>query len=398
MRRQQLSLGWALVVALALAAGACGRPTAPTGAPGPGAAPASAPAPRAAGASAAASAAAQTDAATSPEWEAIVAAAKQEGVLVLSTHTGASTFQRLHQRIREQFPWLDVQATAMKASDFTPRVLAEQKNGQYLWDVHVGPTANMLSVLTPARAFEPMRPFLEALPADVKDDGEWAGGFELFADPDRPYTFLDRFTVTGGFHVNRSLASRDEVATWDDLLNPKWKDKILVYDPARANAGSIIMAALLGTKGEDYVRRLMDQVKVIETRSQATEWVAQGRFPIGIGLDDDIMEELQAKGIGKSVELVGRDEAAPLLAWGADVLKNAPHPNAAKVFLRWYLSQAGQDVVASTLQQNSRRLDVKSYDPANTPDYQQLDRYQVRVGTTMGEALLLRALAIAKEK
>ena len=73
-----------------------------------------------------------------------------------------------------------------------------------------------------------------------------------------------------------------------------------------ANAGSFVYAALLGTKGEDYVRRLVAQSKYLETRSQATEWVAQGRYPLGIGIDDDIVEELQAKGIGKSLELLGR--------------------------------------------------------------------------------------------
>jgi iron(III) transport system substrate-binding protein len=155
---------------------------------------------------------------------------------------------------------------------------------------------------------------------------------------------------------------------------------------------------MLGARGEDYVRQLLGQVRFIETRSQATEWVAQGRYPIGIGLDDDILDELQAKGIGKSVELVGRDDASPLLAWGAEVLKNAPHPNAAKAFLRWYLSQEGQDASSALLLASSRRLDVKSYDPANTPDYTKLERYQLRVGTTMGESLLTRALALAKEK
>src|SRR3712207_8148448 len=44
---------------------------------------------------------------------------------------------------------------------------------------------------------------------------------ELYADPERPVTLIDRFTTVGGFYANRTLASREEVATWDDLLNPK---------------------------------------------------------------------------------------------------------------------------------------------------------------------------------
>src|SRR5438874_2423083 len=98
MRQQRTGFACAIAAVVVLTAGACGRPAPPSAAPAPGAATGSAPG--------AAGAVARTDAATTPEWEAIVAAAKQEGALVISTHTGASTFQRLHERIKQQFPWL----------------------------------------------------------------------------------------------------------------------------------------------------------------------------------------------------------------------------------------------------------------------------------------------------
>jgi len=387
MRCWTRSLGLAATAVLAVAALACGRPAAPSTAE-----PAARGAP--AGSSAAPSAAAPAQTA---EWDQIVEAAKREGVLVLSTHTGAATYQRLQDRIKQEFPWLDVQATAMKASDFAPRVLAEQKNGQYLWDLHVGPTSNMLSVLTPADAFEPIRPYLALLPPETRDDSKWAGGFEMFTDPERPVTFITHFQANGGYYVNRGLASREEVASWDDLLNPKWKDRILAYDPSRANGGGLAFASLLGVKGEDYVRLLAAQSRYLETGSQVADWVAQGRFPIAIGAQEDYVEELQAKGVGRNVEVVGKQESAYLLANGVEVLKNAPHPNAARVFLRWFLSAEGQDAMAQALTASSRRLDVKSYEQTTTPDYANLDRYPFRVGTIQGEALLQRSLAIAKK-
>jgi ABC-type Fe3+ transport system substrate-binding protein len=380
---------WLGVVATALGAlvvVACARPAAP-----PEAQPAAQPGPPRSAASA------STPAGQAGDWDQVVAAARQEGVLVLSTHTGAATYQRLQEQIKQEFPWLEIQATGMRASDFAPRVLAEQKNGQYLWDVHIGPPANMLSTLTPAGALEPLRPWLDALPPDIRDDSKWAGGFEMYADPDRPMTFLTHFSANGGFWVNRAQAPREELSTWDDLLNPRWKDRILVYDPTRANGGSFAFAAALGLKGEDYLRQLAAQARYLETSNQVAEWVAQGRFPVAIGVQEGFVEELQSKGIGRSLEQVGKQDAAYLLANGLEVLKNAPHPNATRVFLRWYLSQEGQDAMAQALMASSRRLDVKSYDPISTPDYANLDQYQLRVGTAQGEALLERAMALAKK-
>jgi ABC-type Fe3+ transport system substrate-binding protein len=154
---------------------------------------------------------------------------------------------------------------------------------------------------------------------------------------------------------------------------------------------------VLGLKGEDYLRQLTAQARYVEMSNQAAEWVAQGRFPVAIGVQEGFVEELQSKGIGRSLEQVGKQDVAYLLANGLEVLKNAPHPNATRVFLRWYLSQEGQDAMAQALMASSRRLDVKSYDPISTPDYANLDQYQFRVGTAQGEALLERAMALAKK-
>src|SRR5438477_10737435 len=102
MRQQRIRLTCAVAIVLLAVVGACGRPA------GPAASQAPAPGAGAAGAQ-------RAPEATTPEWDAVVAAAKQEGVLVISTPTGASTYQRLHERIKREFPGLDVQATGMKA-------------------------------------------------------------------------------------------------------------------------------------------------------------------------------------------------------------------------------------------------------------------------------------------
>jgi iron(III) transport system substrate-binding protein len=331
------------------------------------------------------------------DWTEIEAAAKAEGVLVYTSTTG-SAWQAFSERIKQAFPWLDVQWVPLKPSDMSPRVIAEQRQGQYLWDMYFGATSNLLGVLTPADALENIAPYLDVMPAELKDDSRWAGGFHIYTDPNKRVTFIDYFTIGGGFHVNREVPGASEIKTWQDLLDPKWKDKIVAYDPTVGNAGSFAYAALLPTRGEDFVKKLVAQSRYLETRSQVTEFVIQGRYPVAIGLDDDLHRQFLDQGVGKSVELVGRDTDPYLLSNGISVFKNTPHPNVSKMVLRWLLTTEGQDARASSVLNSSRRLDVKAYDPLISPDYSKLNDFKLRLGTTDGEEITKKTLELTKQK
>src|SRR6202035_2910580 len=110
--------------------------------------------------------------------------------------------------------------------------------------------------------------------------------------------------------------------------------------------------------------------------------------------------DLQGQGLGKNVEAV-TTFGTTVLASGVDVLKSSPHPNAARVYLNWALSQAGQEAWASlsAVWATSRRLDVKvNLDSPTTPDYSNMGQYTTIQGTASGDAVLSRALAITRAK
>ena len=342
----------------------------------------------------------QSQMGASEDWSKIVAAARQEGTLILSTHAG-SGYEAYVERVKQALQELKIDATTMKASDFAARAIVEQQNGQYLWDIHMGPVSNIWSVVTPAGGLQSIKPFLDALPAEAKDSSKWAGGFELFTDPKNPVTLITQLSDNGGIYVNRELVP-DGIARPEQLADPKWNGKIAYYDPTVANAGSMGLAGLLMLRGDEFVRKLIveNDAVFVATSRQLTEWIAQGRYPIGIGLDATQLAELQAKGVGTKVER-NRTFGTYLLAFGTSVMKNAPHPNAIKVYLAWALSQEGQDVWAkySSVDSNSRRLDVEVYHPDAAPDYKNLDiRSKTVLGTASGEDALNRVLEVAKSR
>jgi len=142
---------------------------------------------------------------------------------------------------------------------------------------------------------------------------------------------------------NRNLILEKEVPrTWDDLLNPKWKGKIAIdQEPNDIVAGFLI---LMGReKGEKYLRQLAQNVIIRRGRSLLVELLVAGEFPITI----DVYTHRVAGAIKDGAPLGAAPMPAYFSAPNVDaILKRAPHPENAKLWIDWLQSPAGQEVVA----------------------------------------------------
>jgi len=142
---------------------------------------------------------------------------------------------------------------------------------------------------------------------------------------------------------NRTLVSEKEAPqTWEDLLNPKWKGKIAIdQEPNDIVAGFLI---LMGKeKGEQYLRQLSKNIIIRRGRSLLVELLVAGEFPISI----DVYAHRVAGAIKDGAPLA----AAPMPAYFSSpnvdaILKKAPHPENAKLWIDWLQSPPGQQVVA----------------------------------------------------
>jgi ABC-type Fe3+ transport system substrate-binding protein len=401
MRAIRSRLGWFTPIAtLAFIATACSSaaPAASPTAAKPAAANTSAPAPAAAGkptvaAQPATSGAAAAPAAANAEWDKIVAAAKNEKVVVV-THPGAP-YQNLIASFKKAYPDIPVEHSGERPSDISPKIITEQKNGVYNWDVMVASTSNMNNVLMPTGAFQPLPPLF--VRDDIKDDTKWGGGkFEMYTSDKGPFVLIINLDVNGPIWINRDVVSKERFSKVDDLLKPEFQGKIVMDQPSVPAHGSLSLTGLLQNHGEDFVRKVLTTQKPVfqENVRITTEWVATGRYPIGIGVDKPAMDEFQANGIGKNVERINDD--AYVLAQGVGVFKNAPHPNGSKVFLNWLLTQEGQQAFAeSRVTGNSRRLDVAPLEPSSYPDYSKLNTYSSQ-GTDQGTPLLDKVMGMYK--
>lgn len=175
----------------------------------------------------------------------------------------------------------------------------------------------------------------------------------------------------------------------------------MVDDCTVAAQGASTLLGLWQARGPDFVRRLLTEQKPVfqETVRITTEWTATGRYPIGVGISQPELRRLQNDGIGKSLEVLEYGGGNPA-ASGVAVFKNAPHPNAAKVFVNWFLTQEGQtawiDAWNAPVPRNSRRNDVPVRNQPVYPDYANLSKYAIW-GTESGSSLIKQLTTMCKE-
>jgi ABC-type Fe3+ transport system substrate-binding protein len=325
-----------------------------------------------------------------------LSAAQQERQLVLSMQAGADV-EAFAGRLQGALPGLDLRLSELSPSKVGPQILAEQQNGQFNWDLHLGPTSNMVSVLGPAGALDRIDPYLDSLPADEIAPDKWAGGFKLYTDPNNPTTLVTYFGLAGGMWVNRARAPRDRLASVDQVVDPAWKGQIVIYDPTVVNGGSQTLATLYLLKGEEFVRKiLIDQQPVIAgNQADVANWLSQGRYAIGDYVQPVDLKQLTQQGLARDLDVLPNTRYVQTN--GVSVFRNPPHPDVVKAVLSWVLGHEGQDAFASIVANAStRRTDVTVYNPDDAADPTKLSTYGFIAGLSTGQEAVARVNALAK--
>lgn len=303
------------------------------------------------------------------EWDKTVAAAKQEGKVVVAGGPG-EMYRKASMPFQTAYPDIQLEFAGMQAPEFPPKVAAERSGGQFLWDVYLIGWKTPLNLM-PRGILDPLKPAL-ILP-DVLDETKWHSGFaDGWVDKDRQYIYQYQGRLTFMAYVNRNVAPESELSKVDQLLDPKWKGKISVLDPRVPGPTSSYFAYLIAIKGEDWVRKLMAQdLVIVKVGREQGEGVVRGNYPIALGMDRTDLEQFAREGLTANVEPLDSDSAAGRRLTGgygnATLVNRAPHPNAAKMYLNWLLSKEGQTAWTEATGSNSRRLDVAG-PPVTTPN------------------------------
>ena len=280
------------------------------------------------------------------EWDKTVKAAEDEGALVLYI-TGA--FEPVfREAFQKKFPKIKVATVTGRGPELSQRVMSERRAEKYAVDLYVSGNISPLTVFHRAKILQPVQPLL--LLPDVVDLSAWYEGKHHYDDAENRYIFVFEGTPRSGeITFNSKLVNPAEIKSYWDLLNPKWKGKIVSVDPFQS--GPISAAQMFFYKhpelGAEFIRRLHSdtEITILRSNEQMLDWLSAGKYAFGIGarnVDDAMMQ-----GLPLSQFLPGSlKEGSSVTAYNGTLsyFSRAPHANAAKVAANWLLSREGQTV------------------------------------------------------
>jgi iron(III) transport system substrate-binding protein len=293
------------------------------------------------------------------QWEKTVAAAKQEGQVVIYGNRSSADIVN-SGGFQKAYPQIKVVAVSLGGAQAMQRLMAERRAGKYLADLFIG-GSNTPVMMHRAESLDPIKPAL-ILP-EVLDESKWWEGKHRYIDPQREYIFMYLgHPQRGNVAFNSKLVDPKEFTSFWDFLNPKWKGKIEARDFRIGGAGQQNMRFFYYNPelGPRFIRRLFSEMDITLFRDtrQSIDWLATGRFAICFFCYD--IDLLRAQKQGLPVDEFGymREGVALTSQSGTlSLVHKAPNPNAARVFTNWFLSREGQ-LMAQKLQANSLRVDI----------------------------------------
>jgi iron(III) transport system substrate-binding protein len=292
------------------------------------------------------------------EWDRTIEEAKKEGKITLAIPPATELRTALDPLLRQKFG-LEAELVPAPGPKNASRIAAEKKAGVNYFDAIICGTGTSEGLAADGM-LEPIET-LWILP-EVKDPKRWWGG-HIWEDNLKTNKFLYSFLAdvsTHGTWYNTNLAKPQELRSFEDYLNPKWKGKIGFSDPRVPSSGQSMWSFMWEQRGEEYLRKLVEQDLFLtrDTR-QLADALAKGKLALAFGLgrsqtDPFVKAKLPIKPSPVTKEGLPASNAFGVLG----VIKDPPHPNATRVFVNWFLGREGQDWYSRIMQNGTRRLDV----------------------------------------
>lgn len=312
--------------------------------------------------------AAEVRASWQAEWEKTLEGAKKEGEVRLW-----GDLEIAHPDIvaafSKEFSFIKVVTVSGKVGDLMPRIIAERRAGKYLADLYSGGLGGRAFFdFHRAGVLDPIKPQL--LLSEVVDESKWLNGKHHYADSENSYIFMYEGNPGGtGLYYNTKLVNPQEIKSYRDVLNPKWKGKILIFERPGVGMPSFLRLYYHPQVGPGFLKRLLGEmdVTVSRERRQATDWLGQGKFHLCFDCAD--IDRARKQGVpvadfDRASLKEGGNEIGTGGNSGLSLINRAMNPNAAKAFINWYLSRKGQMVWQEVMNtkviepSNSMRIDI----------------------------------------
>jgi iron(III) transport system substrate-binding protein len=298
------------------------------------------------------------------DWEKVVAAARKEGRLNL--YVGRYGQAPLLDEFNKEFPEIKIVSVNGTGNQLATRIVAEVRAGKTIADIYSGGPNSSVNFLYRGKILDSIKSAF-ILP-EVLDESKWYGGKHIFTDSEGQFIFVYvALPGSRGLAYNANLVNPKEFKSYWDLIQPKWKGKIVSQRPTETGLSVHLQFYYYHPElGAEFIRRFFGAMDVsFGDRRTITDWLAAGKFAICHGCRQ--VEKAQSQGLPVDDFDTGNWKEGQALSTGGgsiSLIKGGPHPNAARVFINWFLSRKGQTAMQKSndlygeLPPNSRRIDI----------------------------------------
>jgi iron(III) transport system substrate-binding protein len=264
-------------------------------------------------------------------WDDVVKAGKAEGKLVLYTAFVGQPSTKAVAKAFETKYGITVDVLEARASEIRERVRVEQAAGRFLADV-------MFTSEGQTKLYDREDKSVEAIPV-TPNAAKIKERFKL------KVPMASVMTIPYGILVNTGMVKAgDEPKSWKDLTDAKWKGKILADDPRAVGGGYLWAFVMHDAFGESFNQQLAENTPTF-TRDQreSQRRVARGEFALYAPFI--LTDTASLKGL--PVKAIIPAEGTPYVLYGNVLLKNAPHPNAARLYIDFLQGPEAQLIYAA---------------------------------------------------
>ncbi len=177
--------------------------------------------------------------------------------------------------------------------------------------------------------------------------------------PDGTY-LVDKFTLVVPGYNTRLVKADDAPKTWADLLDPKWKGKMVKGHPGYSGAITNATLALSRLLGWDFFEKLAKQnVMQVQSATDPPMRLAQGERAVMADGAEVTANRLISQ--GAPLALGYPSEGVPMVPNGTVLMQRSPRPNAAQLFIHYLASSECQKI---NMEGGSRSFDPTLTEPA----------------------------------
>jgi iron(III) transport system substrate-binding protein len=228
-------------------------------------------------------------------------------------------------KLFQQVYGVEVVFTGARGRESYERILSEQRAGSYVADVICTGASSMNSLKSKGALVSYVPPQLKDIAAEFHD---------------RDHVLIPVYVNIYGMLIHTGLIKRDEEPrSWRDLLERKWKGRIMVDDPRGAGGGNFWFVVLHRTLGRSFLDALAKQEPQFRPQYLENEKaLARGEYPIYLPAMAGSLARLK----GASVKWLAPSDGSTYALISQGIVKNAPHPNSARLWANFQIGPEAQ--------------------------------------------------------